>query len=387
MTCAGSVRLIEKLIEQGIIPADSSSGAADEGTAAHQVRGDALELGLDAWDFVGSSLTINGVEYPCTEEMAAYLQPGIDWIREQPGQLVVEHRVDLGEWLPGQFGTLDTAIIQVIDRRLIVNDLKYGAGVVVAALNNRQLRIYALGVWHNIARHLADIETITIVIDQPRAGGLKFWDITIKELLAFGEEVRAAGLMVDDPNAPLVPSEKGCQFCDVRRSPDGCGAYDRWMRDLFVDAFDDLDATPVFQDVERMTPELRSHIVRHADMARRWLADLHEVALDRARSGNPDPGLKAVKGQKGDRKYGDEDEAKKILVEALQEDAYVKKLKSPAQAEKDLKPGRKKIGNAKAWADLNKIIVQSEGKPILVPVEDDRPALKPLVDEFDDLMG
>lgn len=389
MVCLGSVRLIERLAAAGRIDPGKSSGAADEGTAAHQIRGDALEIGLDAFDFIGTSLKINGVDYPCTEEMATHLQVGIDWIREQPGELIVEYRVLLDRWMPGQFGTLDTAVIDRVGRRLVISDLKYGAGVPVDAEENRQLRIYALGVIDNFDLFDA-VDEILINIDQPRAGGMKFWAVSMEDLLAFGEEVRAAALAVDEPDAPLVATEKGCRFCTVRDDDAGCPAYNRWMLQILGDAFDDLpdelDAEPTFADPDLIDPSRRWWIVKHAHLATRWLADLHERSLAAARAGKPDPGSKAVMGQRGDRFFTDTDAAKELLIGALGGDAFQPpKLIGIPAAEKLLAPTKRKPGDPDAWAKLDALIDQPPGKPILVPADDDRPAITSLLDEFDDL--
>ena len=382
MTCPGSVRLIERLTSAGVIPPDSSSLAASEGTAAHTVRSDCLELGLDAWHFHGTEVEADGLFFPVDDEMCEALQTGADWIREQDGDLIIEHRVDLGAWLPGQFGTLDTAVIQHQQRRLIILDLKFGKGVDVAVQNIRQLRIYALGVVDNFDLFHA-IDEITIVIDQPRLGGMKFWTITLSELLAFGEEVRAAGLAVEDPNAPLVYSEKGCSWCPVKDTQTGCPAYNSFLDDLIDGAFDDVTVDPSLTDPKVITPERRYYIVRHAGVLTKWLAKLHADSLAAAEAGAPDPGSKMVAGQRGDRKWADPERAEALLVSALGDEAFTRKLKGPAPVEKLLKPGRKKPGDPDVWDAVSQLITQDEGRPILVSEDDPRPALTPV----DDLLG
>lgn len=391
MICIRSVRLIEALIKSGRYNPNLPKPAADEGTAAHQIRGDALDLDLDAWDFVGDKILVNGTEYECDDDMARHLQGAIDWIREQPGKLIVEYRVDLSKWMPGQFGTLDTAIIWVVGRKLIVLDLKYGAGVEVFVEFTKQLRIYGLGIVDNFDLY-DDIDEIEFVIDQPRLGGMKHWSCSLDDLLAFGEEVRAAAALVDDPDAPWVASEKGCQWCPVKDQPEGCGAYTRWMNDLTEGALlemEDFDLEPEFSDPAIITPERRFYIVKHATLMKKWLAKLHEDSMAAAEAGKPDPGSKLVAGQRSDRRYTDPSEAEVVLVCALGEDgAFTRKLKSPTQAEKDLKPGKKKVGNADAWKELSDLITQDDGRPILASVDDPRPALTPIqdaLDEMDDL--
>lgn len=389
MTCVRSVRLIEALIAAGRYDPNLPKPAADEGTAAHQIRADALDLDLDAWDFVGNKVLVNGVEYECDADMAKHLQTAIDWIREQPGDLIVEYRVDLSRWMEGQFGTLDTAIIFIAGRKLIVLDLKYGAGVEVLAEFTRQLRIYGLGIIDNF--NLYDqIDEIEFVIDQPRLGGMKHWSCSLDELLAFGEEVRAAAALVDDPDAPWVASDKACTFCPVKDQPEGCPAYTRWMDDLTDHALlemEDFDLEPIFTDPEVITPERRYYIVKHAGLVRKWLAKLHEDSMAAAEAGKPDPGSKLVPGQKGDRYWTDPSEAEVILVTTIgAEQSYTKKVKSPTQCEKLLKPGgKKRPGDPVAWSELSELIDQAEGRPILVPDSDPRPAWTPIADALDEL--
>ena len=384
-TCPRSVLLIEQLIAEGRINPSRSSGAADEGTAAHQIRADCLDLGLDPWDFVGTSLTINGVSYPCDEEMAAYLQPGIDWVREQPGDLIVEHRVDLGHWMPGQFGTLDTAIIDRERRKAVTKDLKYGAGVPVSPVDSKQLQIYSLGVVENFNLWKV-VDSFDIVIDQPRCGGMKFWSVNMDDLLAFGEELRVAAKRTEDPDAPLVASEEGCRFCPVKDLPEGCDAYTAWMLDIAgLDDLDDLTDEPKLPDPSKITPARRWYIVQHAHLVTKFLAKLHADSMEAAEAGTPDPGSKLVTGQRGNRKWRNPERAERIMKISLGDDAYTRKVIPLTQAEKALAPGRKKVGNARAWNLLNKLITQDDGRPILVPASDPRNAIPSLTAGLDDL--
>ncbi len=55
----------------------------------------------------------------------------------------IEQRLDFSEWVPDGFGTGDFVIIA--DGTMEICDLKYGKGVPVSAVNNKQMRLYALG--------------------------------------------------------------------------------------------------------------------------------------------------------------------------------------------------------------------------------------------------
>lgn len=378
--CPRSVRLIEELVAAGLIDLDKPNIPADEGTAAHSVRADCLTMGLDAWDFVGTSLTIKGNSYPCTDDTARFLQRGIDWIRAQPGNLIVEHQVDLSRWIPEGFGTLDVGIIWLHGRTLVINDLKFGF-VPVQARGTKQLRIYALGVIEYYG--LWDkIDTIKLVIDQPRNGGMKYWEISLADLLGFADELVEAVARVDDPDAPLVVSPDGCEWCPVREAPAGCPAFNAHMLDLLGDDAAELDGQPRMVDRIDITPERRWHIARYVPLAKKWLDKVVADSIEAGLLGTPDPGSMVVPGKQGDREYTDEAAAAAILKRAIGDAAFVTKLITPAQAEKLLVPTRKNKGDPEAWADLCKLIERPAGKPILAPADDGRQDLSALAAEI-----
>lgn len=184
--CTASVREIENARATGVIGPDESGAAADEGTAAHQIREECLKLGLDAYDFEGTEVEVNGRKWPVTAEMAEALQPGIDWIRERadPDQMLVETQVALDPWLPGQFGTIDCAFVWTAPDgvpELVLSDLKYGYSPVDPE-NNLQQMIYALGAMRLLYGDdpVRWRDRVRIVIDQPNKGGLKEWTIAVR---------------------------------------------------------------------------------------------------------------------------------------------------------------------------------------------------------------
>lgn len=381
--CRGSVRLIEQLIAEGRIDPNSSSDAAEEGIAAHQVRADALTFGVDAYAFIGTSLTINGNNYVCDEEMAEFLQKGIDWLRQQPGEMIVEHRVNLDRWMPGQFGTMDTAIIDRPGRRLKLPDLKYGFEWVDPW--SPQLKIYALGVIDNFDLE-GVIDEVTLVIDQPRAGGLKFWSCTVPELLTFGEDVlKPAVADVDSPNPQFMYTRKGCLYCPIKDLPEGCATYNAHQDSLFEGAMLTRQASePDFPDSVLLDPARRWFIARHAADAKKWLDKVVADCIQAGLSGNPDPGSKVINGPEGDRFYTDEAAAHAILIKALGDKGSKSGPIGIPDAQKLLAPTKRKPGNPEAWAELQDLIDRKPGKPIVVPVDDARPSISRIEDKFSD---
>jgi len=385
--CPGSVRESEGLPRQ-------TSIYAAEGTVLHEIAAQCLEFGFEPEDYAGLTMSADGFDFEITGELVSCMYSGLDWLREQAGTHYVEKRVSLDKWMPGQFGTCDDGIWDPERKLVTIFDWKFGAGVPVQPFENEQACAYALGF---AATYLEPEnirpERVRIIIEQPRcAGGGSFaepWEIPYDRLLEFGGLMRWAFTQANDPAAPIIPGEKQCKFCPVlERDPapgnvTGCGVYDRHMTQMFEQEFDDLDeeVNPPLD----LTPRKRSIIVRNAKTIEKWLAKLHEDSIDAALNGSPDPGMKMVAGRKGHRKWGDEERAEVILKDCLHENAFTYKLKSPAQAEKDMRPRRAKPGQPEAWEALENLIVQDEGKPVLVFQDDERPAIPSLTDQFDDL--
>ncbi|UVK46754.1 DUF2800 domain-containing protein [Mesorhizobium sp. AR07] len=392
-TCTASVALIDKLQGDGELPDRDASDWSAEGTVAHEVREMCLDFGLDPHHFVGTTISADGFTYVVNDEMADHLQTGIDWVREHTGRPHVEIRVDLSPWLPGQFGTCDTGWLErLLDSTalssgfvLYISDLKYGAGVPVDAVGTKQLRLYALGMWHYLGR--PDVEKIVLNIDQPRAGGMKYWEITLDELLAFGEEMKAVYAKIVAGDVEFKPSHKACRWCEVRKAPGGCAPRDRWLLEMAADAHPDLPnmVVPGYER-QNLVGERRWLVVQHAPDIRARLAELHEESLRAALDGRPDPGSKAVAGDLGDRYFKDAKKAEALLTAALGDDAYKpRQLIGITEIEKQVKPGKRKQGHPDTWVELLKLVDRAEGKPKLVPADHLKPALEQWSDDFDDL--
>ena len=367
-------------------PTRESTSFSAEGTALHSIRADCLEFGFEPMDFVGQTIIADGYSFRIDEDMADRLVPGIDWIRERATAVHVEQRVSLDPWLPGNYGFCDTYWLMnttAISNTLYVNDYKNGVGEPVQAINNRQLRLYALGAWHELGQ--PKVEKVIMVIDQPRAGGIKEWEITFDELIAFGEEVKAVYARIERGDVEFVPNHKSCRWCPVRKTKRGCAAYNTWKLWMLGDAVMDISREPRFKDPAQMPRALRFYIVQHAASIRQWLAKLHEESLNAAIEGDPDPGSKAIQGGEGRRYFTDPVKAQHIVEGALGDDAFKPlELIGFTEIDKLMKPGRKKKGHPQAYADLLKLVDRRESKPKLVPADHPAPAYVRKEDEFED---
>lgn len=379
MQCTASIIEIERLTNEGRINPNVSSIYAAEGTVAHAIRELCLNFKLQPYDFVGRTMEADGFSFEVTEDMAEHILPGIDLVREHTDLPHVEVRVSLERWLPGQFGTCDTGWLS--GKTLYICDFKYGIGEPVHAKDNRQLRLYALGFWLYIG--CPEIESVVMLIDQPRSGGMKEWEISAEELMIFGDEVKAVYAKIVAGELSFNPGSKACRWCPVKDI--GCPARDDWMFGMIADDLDAFDdEKPRFPVV--ITPERRFNIIKHEKDIAKWIKTLYSESLREALAGNPDPGSKAVDGDLGDRFFTDPAAAERILITALGRHAYKpRQIIGFGDIEKHLKPGQRKKGNPQAWAALNELVDRPAGSPKLVPIDHPRPAIAPTMDDFDDL--
>lgn len=357
---------------------DETSEYAAEGTAAHSVREQCLKEGRDVQDFVGEWIEGDGLFFEVTQEWVHWLQPGIDRIREAKGfTWAFEHRTLMDPWIPGGFGTLDAGGIS--KTRIIIDDLKFGKGVLVDAERNKQLMIYALGFWQNYARHHTKAKRFLLRIDQPRVAGKgSEWEVSLDELLAFGEEVTAAVARTLAPDAPLNPGPKQCQFCRASRNL-LCEVQDAFVLELLGLTMDDLDDEGKLKmaAIDGMTPERRAKVLENASLITSWVSNVKGVSLQAALNGDEVPGFKAV-ATEGDRAWVSEQQAEEFWKGKMPDkDIYTKRIKSPAQMEQ--------VAGTRNWTRAQELIHRPEGKPALVPESDKRPALIPLTDLLDGL--
>lgn len=316
-------------------------------------------------------MTLNGVTWEVDDEMAEALVEGIDLIREVDGPMFVEKRLDLGRWMPGQFGTLDCGIAG--KDVILISDLKYGRGVAVSAVKNTQQMIYALGFWDNIARHVTDAQRFRIVIDQPRnAAGGGEWEVSLGDLLAFGETLKQKASATLDENAPLCASKAACTWCPAANMPGrqgGCPAHAKWQLDQIELDFEDLDeaaasGTPwAPPPVEGLTPERLVQISLAKSGLEKFLEYAHAKALQHIMDYGPTGGQKVVLGRRPPQKWRNADAAEAFMCQQLPSaNPFNKKMKTPTQAAAEI--GKKyEIPAALVERGQPKAVVELTGTP------------------------
>lgn len=390
--CPGSVVL------EAALPEPPSSGAAMEGTAAHELAAHCLGMGFDTKRFLGRKINVFGKEtatiflakdapggpgiYDVTPEMAEHVLDYVKLVRTTvdgtKGEMAVERRVYAKSIHEDVHGTADAIVYRPDTKTLHIFDLKYGRGVVVEVEGNKQLAIYASGA--RALKHNRDIEEIQVHIFQPRAphkdGAHRTLILTPKDLDAAEIELREAAARVDRATALAGKGSDGweaaflspgdhCMFCKVK----ACTARAAAALEVAKTEFGD---TTALQAPESMSSDELATVLAKARQIQHWVKAVEAHCHAQATAGEPPTGFKLVGGRTS-RAWDDEEKlvAKlpffvSVNVKGLYEDP---KLLSPAKLEKLLPKDER--------ASLAPFITKKQAATQLVPVDDARPAIKP----------
>lgn len=356
IACPGSVQA-----EKGI--ADNQSPHALEGSCAHELAELVLKEGGSCFDWEGKQL-IEFNDFTVPREMCEYVQEYVDYVKSLGGEQEYEQRVDFSRWVPEGFGTSDAIVLK--GTTLHIADLKYGKGQRVDAEQNSQGMLYALGAYDELSA-VHDIEQVTISIVQPRLDHVSEWSLSVSDLLAWGEWVSVRAEMTLEEAAERVPGDKQCVFCKAKAV---CPALADYSKRIIMADFDSLDD---LAPVNRLSDAQLRQALEGKKLIESWLSAVESLVEQRLMDGQTFEGFKLVAGRSL-RMWQNEQDAETILTAKLNDEAYSKKLISPAQAEKLL--GKARVGEI---ADL---IVKPEGKPTLAPESDKRPAIGANLDDF-----
>lgn len=286
------------------------------------------------------------------------------------GALHVEQKLPIGQWTDeaGAHGTADAVI--VAGAELIVADLKFGMGVEVSAVENKQLMVYALAALDVFgkAENGYSFTAVRLVISQPRINNFSEWTVPVEELLAFGKEVKMAAATTRMADAPLHASEKACKFCRAKAT---CPALTKAVEAATGALFDDLSEPIRPADC---TGDDIANKMAMVKLVEDWCKALRAETERRLLAGEPVRGYKLVQGKMGNRKWSDAEEAEATL-KALRlkvDEMYDLSLISPTTAEKLMGSGA--IG-PRQWKKVIPLITRAEGSPSVAPESDKRPAL------------
>lgn len=357
INCPGSVLLEENFEDQG-------SEYAREGTLAHSVA----ELKLQKYFMKG----IGPKKFKAAmdkfkesdlwqDEMDKYTDIYFDEIKrraleykERP-YVNIEERVDFSSWVPEGFGTCDC--IMIYGDTMQVIDLKYGKGVPVSPEENPQLMLYGLGAYHAYSMFY-NIKTVRLTIIQPRLDSILDWDISIEDLLKFGESIKPIAEKAYHGCDEFKEGEH-CRFCKAKsRCPER--------------------AKTMFKQVEELKPAMEKDLalISNGDISKYlqetkglidWIKDLEDEALSSILAGEEIPGYKAVEGR-SNRTFRDVDKALEILEGHGFEEAMLYERKPLSLSKLEKLVGKKDFTDL-----LADEVIKPQGKPTLVEESDKRP--------------
>ena len=357
MKCLPSARLERDFPE-------TTSVYAEEGRQAHALAETLLTAYLadGKSDNVSADPKAQVVARAANREMLEAVQTYVDFCIEKingaraqtpDAKVLLEQRLDYSDWVPGGFGTGDMVIIS--DGLLEIVDYKNGKGVPVSAVNNPQLKLYALGAYARYGS-LYDFASIRMTIVQPRLDSVSSETLPVSELLEWGDAVRPLARQAFKGEGEFKPGDH-CRFC---RAKIHCRA--RAEENMKLVVYD-------FAQADKLQDQEIAEILAQAERLQAWAADLQKYALEQALGGKEWPGYKLVAGR-STRKYLDADKVAERLTSAGYPEAilYERSLLGITAMEKAI--GKKKFGEL-----LAELIALAPGRPALVPESDKRPPM------------
>jgi hypothetical protein len=334
---------------------NNESNAAAEGTAAHALCEYKLKKALHMRSKRPVSTYNN-------DEMEEHSDAYVEFVMEQfelakqsctDPLILIEQRLDFSCYVPQGFGTGDCIIIG--DKKLHIIDFKYGMGVLVDAVDNPQMKLYALGALE-IYDSLYDIEEVSMTIFQPRRENVSTWTIPVKELKDWAEnELKPKAKKAYEGEGDYLPGE-WCTFC---RAAVKCRARAEEKLKL---AQMEFKLPPLLTD-----SEIEEVLSKLSDLTK-WANEIISYATDAAvNHGKEWHGFKVVEGR-SIRKYKDEEAVAEAAKANGYKDIYRQSLITLTEMQK-------LMGKSKFQEILGGLIHKPPGKPTLVPLSDKRPAM------------
>lgn len=348
LNCLPSARLELEFV-------NNESSAAAEGTAAHALCEHKLKKALHM-------RSKRPVSVYNSDEMEEHSDAYVEFVMEQlelakqsctDPLILIEQRLDFSCYVPQGFGTGDCIIIA--DKKLHIIDFKYGMGVLVDAVDNPQMKLYALGALE-IYDSLYDIEEVSMTIFQPRRENVSTWTIRVEALKDWAEkELKPKAKKAYDGEGEYLPGE-WCTFC---RAAVKCRARAEEKLKL---AQSEFKLPPLLTD-----SEIEEVLSKLSDLTK-WANEIIAYATDAAvNHGKEWHGFKVVEGRSV-RKYKDEDAVAEVAKANGYKDIFRQSLITLTEMER-------LMGKSKFEKILGDLIYKPPGKPTLVPLSDKRPAM------------
>ena len=347
---------------------DTSGTAAEEGTAAHALSEHKLKKALHIRSKRPISEYDSDEMEECTDAYVDFVMEQVELAKQSCNDpiILIEKRLDFSCYVPDGFGTGDCLIIS--DDRLHIIDFKYGMGVLVDAVDNPQMKLYALGALE-IYDSLYDINEVSMTIFQPRRENVSTWTVPVEELKCWAEEeLKPKAVKAYNGEGEYIPGE-WCTFC---KAAVRCRARAEEKLKL---AQTEFKMPPLLTD-----NEIEEILFILPDLTK-WANEITAYATNAAvNHGKEWNGFKVVEGRSV-RKYKDEDAIAEKAVASGFKDIYRKSLIPMTEMQK-------LMGKTKFEEILGDLIYKPPGKPTLAPNSDKRPAMNvaDAKNEFNEIM-
>ena len=353
---------------------DNDSTYAQEGTLAHAYCAKKLKsfFGLDTAGEDKEIAQLNDQyhtgemdEYTDTYKVIVLEKYNAARTVTKDAQLLIETRLDFSEYVPEAFGTSDTTIIA--DGLMEVIDFKYGKGVRVSAVDNEQMKIYALGAY---LKHSFEyrIDRVRMTIVQPRIDNLSEFEISVSDLLEWAEnELRPKAIEAFSGEGQQNPGE-WCQFCKVKC---GCKALAEKCTSIAQE-----NPTPGLITPKKMATDILPWLA----IVKAWAASMEDYALQQALAGVAYPGYKLVEGR-SNRKITDD----KAVIALLSKEGYDESEFMKPAVLCGIGDLEKLVGKRRLSTLCADYITKPQGKPTLTTADDKRPAYNSASDDFNDI--
>jgi len=380
VNCPGSVR------EAQGYPATGTAAAA-YGTYAHHIAAECLNDRSGKTrpaDWLGTRTIINGFVVTCDPEMVEAIEFYLDDCHddERDGDLTWTEMpllAALQKVHPKLGGTADRVRWRPSTAHLRVTDAKFGAGVFVDAVENKQLKMYALGALLETGVKAKRVEVRVVQPRFERSDSMaRSFEFDAFDLLDFGADLVEAIRAAEAPDAPLVPGW-WCKktFCPAAALCPALQAKANALMEVEPTAVAGFSKEKLLQGLAMV------------DQLKAMISALQELAYREAAAGRltAEDGWKLV-AKRATRKWREGDEAK-VAEWALRQgiDPYEQVLRSPAQLEAlasmDAPRGQKKAQKEAAAAALAPHTESKSSGLTLVRADDARQEVKLLsADDF-----